>query len=393
MIKFRTLKLDTDYNIKRETLSSELIGIAYQQMKILNKIQNTKNNNVYVIGRRYKKDNNIFKKGMLGIINFNNNFNKICDKSDRALSWLDEVKTLGKYWDVYNPERWEMYPNMKNKKDYGWRSYKKRLAIANHELTLIRNIGIKKRKELHHLGIFKWKNIRKGFVDDNIYNIIKINKMKRKNIFNLPDVFPFDKTIKKFFVDFETVNDLSVPGESNYNNSIIYIIGCGHLNEVSNEWEFKTFKARSFNSGSEKKIILDWYKYMNSFKVQYEVLHWTNAEKTFLSKAIERSRIRNISGIVFKDLYKTFIDNNIVVKGAFSYKLKDIAGALENNGYIETKWEDDMDGLHASLYGWLELTEGNREQLKSIIYYNEIDCKVLFDIYNLLLDHSTTSVR
>ena len=52
-----------------------------------------------------------------------------------------------------------------------------------------------------------------------------------------------------------------------------------------------------------------------------------------------------------------------------------------------------MDGLHASLYGWLELTEGNREQLKSIIYYNEIDCKVLFDIYNLLLDYSTISVE
>ena len=38
--------------------------------------------------------------------------------------------------------------------------------------------------------------------------------------------------LKIFFVDFETVNNLSVPDDSNYNNSIIYIIGCGYIGYI-----------------------------------------------------------------------------------------------------------------------------------------------------------------
>ena len=61
---------------------------------------------------------------------------------------------------------------------------------------------------------------------EHINKIITINKARGPIINTIPkDKF---SNKKKFYVDFETVNDLSVPGDSNYNNSIIYIIGCGY---------------------------------------------------------------------------------------------------------------------------------------------------------------------
>ena len=90
--------------------------------------------------------------------------------------------------------------------------------------------------------------------------------------------------------------------------------------------------------------------------------------------------------INFYDLYKFFKDNEIVVKGSFNYGLKSIANALYKHNLIKTNWIGDMDGLQASLYGWLELTEGDTSKIEDTIYYNEVDCKVLYEIYKLLKD-------
>lgn len=377
-IKFKTLHLDEEYIVKKA--SQKLVYTSYLQNQILNKIQGTVQEKVYIIGRRYFKDNIYFKKGLIGEIDFINY--SLFDKAENAIKWIEELKKFGEYWDEKNPSRWEMYPNMCNKKDYEWKSYKKELAILNKELTLIWNIGIKKRKELHKNEIFKWDRIPKEEVTEHINKIIRINKIRGKNIRNIPKNKRFTDEMK-FYVDFETVNDLSVPGDSNYNNSIIYIIGCGYKCDISDDWEFKTFKVNSFDTGEEKRIIKEWYKFMNSFEKHYEVIHWTPAEVISLRKAMERGKIRNIN-INFVDLYKYFKDNQIVVKGAFNYGLKSIANALFKHKLIETNWIGDMDGLHASLYGWLELTEGDTSKISETIYYNEVDCKVLYEIFNLL---------
>ena len=63
-IKFKKLKLDEEYTIKKT--SPKLIYTSYFPKDILNKIQGTVQEKVYVIGRRYKKENVYFKRGMMG---------------------------------------------------------------------------------------------------------------------------------------------------------------------------------------------------------------------------------------------------------------------------------------------------------------------------------------
>ena len=371
------MKLDEENNIKR--LSKDLKIIFHFQNKILNNIQNIVQDQVLILGRRYKKNDIIFKKELLGIYNCDNL--KIEEKGKRGIEWLKELREDGINWNILNPNRWELYPNMCNKYDYGWKKYKKQLANVNNELTSIWRIGINKRKEFHQNGIMKWNYLRKNDVEEHLYEIIKINKSRKNKIANMVNNLPQKE--KTFFVDFETVCDLSVPDDSNYSQSIIYIIGCGYAED--NKWKFKSFKIKNFSKNEEKRIIVEWYNFMNSFNKEYNVYHWTNAEVTFLKKAVNRNNIRGIN-IEFFDLYKYFLKNKIVVKGSFNYSLKSIAKAFYNNGLINTNWEDnDIDGLIASLYGWLELTENNTRYSQDIIYYNEIDCKVLYEIFKLIL--------
>jgi len=365
-IRYKTLKLDDDKYIKN--LSKDLKIIFHQQNKILNKIQKSKQPMVYILG----------KKEILGKYECTND--KINEKGERGVEWLKELKNYGCNWDIYSPTRWELYPNMCNKHDYGWKKYKKYLANMNNELTSIWRIGIKKRKELHQSKIMKWNHLKKEDINEHIYEIIKINKSRINKVANMVNKLP--KKELTFYVDFETVCDLSVPDDANYNKSAIYIIGCGY--EKDGKWEFKTFKINNFSKREEKRIIMEWYNFMNSFKKEYNVYHWTHAEVTFLKKAIQRNNIRGIT-IEFFDLYKYFLKNKIVINGAFNYSLKSIAKALYKNGLIDSKWDDnDIDGLIASLYGWLELTEGNTTYSNDIIYYNEIDCKVLYNIKKLI---------
>jgi len=367
-IGYKTFKLGDEQPPYVKNLSKDLKIIFHQQNKILNKIQKSKQNLVYVLG----------KKEILG--KYECIDNKINKKGERGIEWLKELRKYGCNWNIYNPDRWELYPNMCNKHDYGWKKYKKYLANMNNELTLIWRIGINKRKELHHSKIMKWNHLKKEDVSEHIYEIIKINKSRINKIANMVNKLP--KKELTFYVDFETVCDLSVPDDANYNKSAIFIIGCGY--EEEGNWEFKTFKINNFSKSEEKRIIVEWYDFMNSFKKKYNVYHWTHAEVTFLKKAIQRNNIRGIK-IEFFDLYKYFIKNKIVINGAFNYSLKSIAKALYNNGLIDSKWgNNDIDGLIASLYGWLELTENNTKYSKDIIYYNEIDCKVLYKIKKII---------
>ena len=62
-------------------------------------------------------------------------------KKLKGVKWIEELKKFGQYW-MKNHEM--KYPNMCNKKDYEWKSYKE-LAVLNKELTLIWNIGIKEK--------------------------------------------------------------------------------------------------------------------------------------------------------------------------------------------------------------------------------------------------------
>ena len=92
------------------------------------------------------------------------------------------------------------------------------------------------------------------------------------------------------------------------------------------------------------------------------------------------------------DLLSYFKLEPITIKGCFGYGLKEIVKQLYNLKLIENQWNDDTDGLGAmvQLMKVSELAESQNipikrfTEIKKIIYYNYMDCRVIIDILKML---------
>jgi hypothetical protein len=117
---------------------------------------------------------------------------------------------------------------------------------------------------------------------------------------------------------------------------------------------------------------------------------------------MKSSKVKSLfSSYEFVDLNKIVKNNNIVIKGCMNYGLKDFASAMYDNKFIKTIWDTECsNGLTAMIdairyYNFINsYNKLNNRQKKSklndynsykhimddIIRYNEIDCKVLYEI-------------
>jgi hypothetical protein len=95
------------------------------------------------------------------------------------------------------------------------------------------------------------------------------------------------------------------------------------------------------------------------------------------------------------DLCKTVQTEIIVFKDALSYGLKEVANALYKNKLLNTSWENHskcLDGLNAmvSMMECNDIAVKNNVPLtsmstmKDIEKYNEVDCKVMWEIIEVL---------
>jgi len=95
--------------------------------------------------------------------------------------------------------------------------------------------------------------------------------------------------------------------------------------------------------------------------------------------------------IIWIDMCKVFEKTPITVKGSFRFKLKHIGNAFYNNGLIDTSWDDGAmsNGFKAmieaiKLYRTQNPMSHTIHQFKEIIDYNEIDCRVIWEIVHYL---------
>lgn len=169
------------------------------------------------------------------------------------------------------------------------------------------------------------------------------------------------------------------------------MIGVGFINK-ENKWEFKCIVAKNDTLIAQIEMFNDFWNFINEILEKHEkeegvFIHWTSAEQTFFNK------IKNIikcKDKLFLDLYQMFIAEPIVIKGALNFSLKTIANAMYNHRLIQTKWDSDStcsNGLDAMLIAhklYESKTIVKIEDMKDIAYYNEVDCKVLYEILNYL---------
>ncbi len=388
---------------------SELIVCNNALMSILGYVPDK----IYMIGRKYKSKNitgpfeNI---GMIDIMSYD--YDIVC-KTYESIAWLKDLKENGENWDIYRPHRNELYPNMSNMFDYPWHNLKKQIAKNIGEITLLWNCGIKERNMAHMNNIYRWedlnsdllsfKNKKKNIID----NIIRVNTSDK--IIIKDDAKKIKKEKLEFFVDFETVNSLDIDFNDiiNYNklythnlsnHGIIYMIGIGWEHPVTKQWQFASYTVNRLNAKCEKEILLEWIKYMIEVKRQFninknvKVYHWSKAEVIESKKAFKRHNIKDIS-INWNDLLDYFKDNYITIKGVYNFGLKAVANSLYKHKMIKTRWADtSLDGTSAMLAAWncekKCLNHINKKliefkEINEIIKYNEIDCKVMWDILKL----------
>jgi hypothetical protein len=109
---------------------------------------------------------------------------------------------------------------------------------------------------------------------------------------------------------------------------IIFMIGVGFMRD--NQWYFKNFIVNSLTDNEEKRIAYEFIKFVGSGIL----IHWSNAEKSIFNRLLLKYPELNSNTefdiesnsdygarIKFKwfDLYQYFIDEQIVIKGAFNF--------------------------------------------------------------------------
>lgn len=365
--------------------------------------------------------NNCFDQ--LGIIDFENNDKIYIEKTADAIKWYQNVSVNGMKWSPLNPKNENMYPNMSND-DLIWGKVKSQIAKEIGEVTQVCNVGVKERKKLHSKGIYSCKDKRCNSFNmglgptetsEKINAVLDINRDNQYNIFprkiqnnynNWQDQCPVD-----FYIDYETLNcqiknyNVNSQNNSQQPSSLIFEIGIGWIEK--NKWCFKEFHINNVTLVEERRIVDEFYQFIIDKSNQLDpkkkyyprLFHWTNAEINNLNDANGRNEYRwnNLidgTDIKYVDMYKVFTSETIGIKGAYNYKLKSIGRAMYNLGKINTMWPDTeiTNGQIAMLeaityYKNKEmncLSDKDHRVFIDIIKYNEVDCKIIWEIVEYL---------
>jgi hypothetical protein len=396
-----------------------LMKVYKSQMKIyvdaLNNIQSNKITKAYIIAREiyrekitnkekrittYKQDNleNIRK---LGIIDYE--LEDIDNEIINAIKWLKFVKINDKL-EHDPPNDIRLYPNMKNQYDNGYQKIKYELAEKNKEITLLYNVNIENRNLAIQNGITKYDDIglnsnvlgitgkKRKIIDD----IIDINRQDIKKIKcnNLTNYGNWRNAKTRIYLDIETINNVVYELGINKTN-YIFMIGLGIVE--NNKWDFKCFITDSIDIVQEKDIILKVEqeikliidRQIKGLSEEIPIFHWGNFENYTLKPLMNIKNITNKTAVNFYDMNKWFLQDEIFIKDALNYKLKTIINALIKNNLLNITLPKINNGSCAmdQAYKYYMNRNGqtsDNDIMNNIREYNELDCRAMFEIHNIL---------
>jgi len=428
-IKWTTMLLCSDgYLIRNNDRMPAYKGQLTLYNAALGLLQGYTPNKAFILAKAWKYTKNKKKYAgyscfdRLGHIDFSTFDNYYINSTFKAIQWIRNVRYNGYKWKCIPPSIPELYPNMNNKFDTPYHHIKKNIANEINELTQIWMVGIKHRIIGHNNNIYSWNDpkcsaeklgINGKKMKPIINNIININ---RDNIHGkiIPKIIKNNlanwqtKSNTEFYVDFETINECFYNRNINLFDSksisaVIFLIGVGY--EENGHWVYRSFVMEKYNINEEKNIIQQFMDFIDN-KINNNIctiIHWAHAEKTMLNNANKRHGNiwdKWIKKINWLDFCKVFQDEPILICGAKKFNLKEIAQLMYNYGYIQTSWEDcDIsNGLNAMIeatnfYRYLDSNKQDNEYIeyielfKNIILYNEIDCKVVWELVNYLRNY------
>ena len=381
-------------------------GQVYIYNEALKKMQNYENNYSYILVKNWEFSKNgekIFGSNpfqRMAKINFEDNDKHIIDKVNDAIFWLRNVRQNYDSWSLFPPSVYELRPNLKvvNEK---WQAQKLEIAKKQEDVTLLYYCGENKRKLADELGIKSFTKLNAASLNIKSKKIAKsinrsIELASHSSFQILPKkldsecIFELEKEEMELYIDYETfyIENNTHCTNNQKGKTIVYFIGCGFVE--NNMWNFKTFILNDINN--ELQIFEDFVKELNFVNKKFKIYSWGPTEKNLFYKTTGDDSL--FSDDKYVDLLKVFRNNSITIKNVFSYSLKHIAKAMFENKCISTIWPKNnsiQNGLEA-MYEGLQLyqdcsVETRLKKMEFVKIYNEVDCKVMWEIVSYLRKH------
>ena len=398
---------------------------------IVGKLQGYTSNVTYILAKSYKytKNGNTIQGyncfDILGHVDYNDFDNKYIKLTYDAVNWIKYMRLNGSEWSLIPPSVPELYPNICNLHDNMYKQQKKHQAEQIKELTSIYMVGYKNRLIGHKNNIYRYDDPNctarsLGITGDKVSFIVdqflKMEnntdpevKIKPRVICNNANDWQHKSDIE-FFVDFEMLNTQFYTKNINLSNSqettdFLFMVGIGY--EEDDKFKYKCFYANKIDSEEEIDVVTKFINFIeckvSEHMKKYNILdrklctpklfHWSFAEPTTVNHIISRHKDNAkfvsdwLSNMCWVDYCKVFKDEPIILKGVKSgFSLKHVARQMYENGWISTMWKETgpLDGFSAMLCAceYYKNKEQHKHMFNSIIDYNHVDCKVVWEIVN-----------
>lgn len=391
--------LDVDFSPQSQQFEG-----YYQLLIVYNNNRDPKKNNVVLYGKQKVLYQSLsfdsqFTQPRAFILSNENiiytvdlNKQQLFYKMNEAYKWICDLRENGRSWDLFNPTRHELLPNAKHGSTYGYKRIIQSIISKNDELTSYNDMTLEKRNDYFMRNIpieDALKESNKPFLN----SVAELRGTKKVSC-DLSKLVVPKKRI--FYVDFEYINSFHFKRDfSRGDTNHLYLIGV--LYESNNAWLYKAFVPRQIDydthySSYEVQNIRDWIDFMDGFGEPYCVMNWSVAEQSMLSSLSKQYHFELEKTIEWIDLLKLFKTTiNFVCDGMKTYSLKDVAKSMYKLGFIKTLWNDNvMNGLEANILLIPNFTKGdyvleNCNSLSDIIDYNEIDCRVMMELFEFVV--------
>jgi hypothetical protein len=369
-------------------------------------------NCAYILGRGWQigqeKGTNALQK--LARIDFSSEDAFIQDRAEKAVEWLRKLRRNKDTWILCPPSTPELRPNMKVESG-AWQTAKQKIAQQQEEITLLYHCGFQKRAQADEQGITSWKKVHGDTVLEIKSERIKKSiqreiKVKQKKSFEILPTFFSDKTRNamqphtvELYLDYETFvykKSTEIIQDVDFGKTFVYLIGCGIVRNGT--WTFFSFLLESLTDEAQQKLFSDWYlsciQPLQEANVDFQIYSWGPTEKNLYEKITLDMNL--FSGgkkkTNYTDLLQVFRNESIAMTGLSGYSLKKMASAMYKGGCISTVWtttSEIKNGADAMTKGEsLFLSETFDEDVKNtILQYNEIDCKVMWEIVDYFRVH------
>jgi hypothetical protein len=418
-VKFTTLRLSPSGVLLGEGSAAAYRAQVYVYTRALGVMQGYMPPRGYTLGRSWEQRSRtqvlrgISCMERLGAIDVSDH--RLIREVEAASAWVRQLRREGHQWDVLPvPSLRDLWPNLAHSQDGPWHHAKLEIAEAIEDVTLLWAVGRRARAAAHWAGVTSWRDPRctpalLGVQEPRrttLAAMIEVNRDEAGPALLPARVRAAEEDWRpvpplEFYVDFETVSDLSddfssMPARSG--QAMIFLVGCGHVE--NGEWRFHSFIADALTPQAESVMLEAWFAHMAEVRARLSperepwVMHWSQAEESTLETAYNSAATRHPLRTWSRPRWFDFLSRVIraepvVVRGALGFGLKSIAQAMRIEGLIETAWPAAVsDGVSAAVGAWrcqeaaLETGEpiSTMPLMQEIAAYNEVDCKVMMEI-------------